>query len=89
MLDPRTPTDERLSLAFAPGDNSYPLINYEYAVVSTQQPDPTTAAAIRHFLLWSISLEGGNGPKYLDMVHFIQLPDFIRALSENQINRIH
>ena len=88
VLDPRTPTDERLSLAFAPGDNSYPLINYEYAVVSTQQPDPTTAAAIRHFLLWSISLEGGNAPKYLDMVQFIQLPDFIRALSENQINRI-
>ena len=42
-LDPRTPADERLSLVFAPGDDSYPLINYEYAVVSTKQPDPATA----------------------------------------------
>lgn len=88
-LDPRTPADERLSLAFAPGHNSYPLINYEYAVVSAQQPDPGTAAAIRHFLLWAVAIEGGNAPKYLDAVQFIPLPDFIRALSENQINRIH
>jgi phosphate transport system substrate-binding protein len=51
-LDPRTPPDERLSLVFAPGDNSYPLINYEYAVVSTDQASPETAAALRHFLLW-------------------------------------
>jgi phosphate transport system substrate-binding protein len=88
-LDPRTPPDERLSLAFAPGENSYPLINYEYAVVSTRQHNPSTAAAIRRFLLWSISVEGGNAPKYLGAVQFIPLPDFIRALSENQINRIH
>jgi len=88
-LDPRTPADERLSLTFAPGDNSYPLINYEYVVVAAQQPDAATAAAIRYFLLWTIAVEGGNAQKYLDAVQFIPLPDFIRALSENQINRIH
>lgn len=87
-LDRRTPADERLSLVFAPGDNSYPLINYEYAVVSTRQSDPATAAAIRRFLLWAIATDGGNSPKYLDAVRFIALPDFIRALSENQIGRI-
>jgi len=88
-LDPRTPADERLSLAFAPGTHSYPLINYEYAVVSTDQPNPATADAVRQFLLWAVSAEGGNAAKYLDAVQFIPLPDFIRALSENQINRIH
>jgi phosphate transport system substrate-binding protein len=88
VLDPRTPADERLSLVFAGGDNSYPLINYEYVVVSTRQPKPETAAALRHFLLWAISPGGGNAPKYLDAVGFIPLPDFIRALSENQINLI-
>jgi len=87
-LDRRTPADERLSLVFAPGKDSYPLINYEYVVVSTQQPDAATAAAIRNFLLWTISPEGGNASAYLNDVHFIPLPDFIRALSENQINRI-
>jgi phosphate transport system substrate-binding protein len=88
VLDPRTPPDERLSLVFAPGDNSYPLINYEYAIVSKRQADPDKAAALRQFLLWAVSLEGGNAPKYLDAVGFIPLPDFIRALSENQINSI-
>jgi phosphate transport system substrate-binding protein len=87
-LDPRTPKDERLSLVFAPGDGSYPLINYEYVVVSTKQADPTTATALQRFLLWAVSIEGGNAPKYLDPVGFIPLPDFIRALSEKQIKEI-
>jgi phosphate transport system substrate-binding protein len=87
-LDPRTPADERLTLVFAPGDRSYPLINYEYMVVSTSQGNSQTAEALRHFLLWAISAEGGNAPKYLDTVGFIPLPTFIRALSENQIDRI-
>jgi phosphate transport system substrate-binding protein len=87
-LDRRTPADERLSLVFAPGDDSYPLINYEYAVVSTRQPDKEVAKAIRDFLLWANSPLGGNTSKYLDAVHFIPLPDFIRALNEKQIRRI-
>jgi phosphate transport system substrate-binding protein len=88
VLDPRTPPDERLSLVFATGDDSYPLINYEYVVVLIRQPNPETAAALRKFLLWAISLQGGNAPKYLDAVGFIPLPDFIRGLSEHQINLI-
>jgi phosphate transport system substrate-binding protein len=87
-LDSRTPPDERLSLVFAPGDDSYPLINYEYAVVSTRQPDPAAAKALRDFLLWANSPLGGNTPKYLDAVHFVALPDFIRASSEKQIRKI-
>jgi phosphate transport system substrate-binding protein len=87
-LDHRTPADERLSLVFAPGDNSYPLINYEYAVVSTRQPKAEVAKAIRDFLLWANSPLGGNSSKYLDAVHFIPVPDFIRALNEKQIRRI-
>src|SRR6516225_3423089 len=62
-LDARTPLDERLSLVYAPGDNSYPLINYEYAVVSTRQRDPAVAKAVRNFLLWANSPVGGNTPK--------------------------
>ncbi|MFZ0499727.1 MAG: phosphate ABC transporter substrate-binding protein PstS [Steroidobacteraceae bacterium] len=88
MLDSRTPPDERLSLVFAPGAKSYPLINYEYVVVSKRQMDGATAAALRGFLLWTISLDGGNGNKYLDRVGFIALPDFIRGMSEHQIGLI-
>jgi phosphate transport system substrate-binding protein len=88
MLDSRTPPDERLSLVFAPGEKSYPLINYEYVVVSKSQADGATAAALRGFLLWTISLDGGNAGKYLDTVGFIPLPDFIRGMSEHQISLI-
>ena len=87
-LDPRTPPYERITLIFAPGDDSYPLINYEYAVVSKRQPDAATADALRTFLLWSISEIGGNNAKYLKPVGFIPLPDFIRGLSEAQIGQI-
>ena len=68
-----------------PARASYPLVNYEYAVVSTKQPDAATAAAMQRFLMWSIALNGGNANKFLDAVGFIPLPDFIRALSERQI----
>ena len=88
VLDPRTPPDERLSLVFATGDDSYPLINYEYAVVSKSQPDAATAAALRRFMLWAIAIDGGNAPNYLSSIGFVPLPDFIRGLSEAQINEI-
>jgi phosphate transport system substrate-binding protein len=87
-LDPRTPPYERITLIFAPGEDSYPLINYEYAIVSKRQPDAATADALRTFLLWSISGIGGNSAKYLKPVGFIPLPDFIRGLSERQIGEI-
>ena len=87
-LDPRTPPYERISLVYAPGDNSYPIINYEYAVVSKTQPDAATASAVRAFLRWAMSVTGGNNEKYLGPVGFIPLPDFIRGLSEAQIKKI-
>jgi phosphate transport system substrate-binding protein len=87
-LDPRTPPYERISLVFAPGDDSYPLINYEYALVSKAQPDAATAEALRAFLLWAISATGGNSETYLKPVGFIPLPDFVRGLSEAQIAEI-
>lgn len=86
-LGPRTPADERLTLVNAPGANAYPLINYEYAVVSTKQANPATAAAIRKFLLWAIAPDEAN-EKYLDAVHFIALPAHIWVLSHDQIEAI-
>jgi phosphate transport system substrate-binding protein len=88
MLTPRTPPDERLTLVYAPGANSYPLINYEYAMVDQQQPSPQVASAVTNFLLWCISPQGGSAQSFLDPVHFIALPTSIRARSEIQIAKI-
>jgi phosphate transport system substrate-binding protein len=87
-LGVRTPADERLSLVFAPGDASYPLVNYEYAVVSTKQPNPEVAAALRRFLLWVI-LPSEENADYLERVHFVPLPPHIWELSQAQIQLIH
>ena len=86
-LGPRTPADERLSLVYAPASGAYPLVNYEYAVVSTKQADPATAAALRRFLLWSI-VPSETNEAYLDTVHFIPLPPHTWELSQAQIQSI-
>jgi phosphate transport system substrate-binding protein len=92
-LTPRTPPDERLTLAFAPGPRSYPLINYEYAVVHAgvegRAQAGATASALRAFLLWCIDPQGGSASRLLSPLHFIALPPGIHALSETQIDRIH
>jgi len=87
-LTPRTPPDERLTLVFAPGEDSYPLINYEYAIVARKQPTQQAATEIGNFLLWCISPQGGSAPGFLEPVHFIALPTPIRARSEIQIAKI-
>jgi phosphate transport system substrate-binding protein len=86
-LGVRTPADERLSLVFAPGDASYPLVGYEYAVVSRKQPSPEIAAALRRFLLWTI-VPSETKQGYLDKVHLVPLPPHIWELSQAQIQLI-
>lgn len=84
----KTPKDERISLIFAPGAESYPIINYEYALVSRRQPSGDTAAALRDFLNWGISKTGGNAPHYMTAVHFVALPPSVVQLSQAQIAEI-
>jgi phosphate transport system substrate-binding protein len=87
-LSGKTPTDESISLIFAPGDESYPIINYEYAIVNSSQPDVATADQIKAFLTWAISPDGGNSPRFLDQVSFVALPPGIVKLSQAQIDKI-
>jgi phosphate transport system substrate-binding protein len=86
-LTPRTPADQRLSLVNAPGANAYPLVNYEYAIVSTKQESQEAAKAIRKFLLWAIAPTETN-EKYLEDAHFIALPAHIWVMSHDQIQTI-
>jgi phosphate transport system substrate-binding protein len=84
----KTPKDERISLIFAPGAQSYPIINYEYAIIKAQ-PNPETAAAVKAFLEWAISPNGGSAPHYLKAVNFVALPSQIASLSKAQLEMIH
>jgi phosphate transport system substrate-binding protein len=84
----KTPANERLSLIFAPGADSYPIINYEYVIVNRKQPSPETAAALREFFTWAISPSGGSAPHFLNQVNFVPLPVPIARLSQAQIGEI-
>ncbi len=86
---PKTPRDERISMIFAPGENSYPIINYEYVMVHAKQPSAELAEEIKQFLSWAVSPTGGNAMGYLKQVNFLPLPESARKLTEAQINKIH
>ncbi len=89
QLIAKTPADERISLVFAPGANSYPIINYEYAIVNDHQANPAMASALRAFLSWCVDTQEGNARRFLRQVRFIALPPRISALSRKQIAKIH
>ncbi len=88
VMVPKTPQDERISLIFAPGAESYPIINYEYALVSRRQPSAEMAAALRKFFTWAISRNGGSTPHFMAAVHFVPLPAPVVKLSQAQIAQI-
>ena len=83
-----TPADERVSLVFAPGRRSYPLVNYEYALVRARQPNAEAGRDLAQFLEWVVDPKGGNSAALLAPVHFVQLPQQVLELSRRQISKI-
>jgi phosphate transport system substrate-binding protein len=83
----KTPANETLSLINEPGANSYPIINYEYAIVNDKQSDGAKAEDIRAFLHWAVH-SGQSASTYLDAVDFQPLPAHVVSLSDAQISKI-
>jgi phosphate transport system substrate-binding protein len=81
-----TPPSETISMIDGPALTGYPIVNYEYAVVSTRQPDAAKASALKAFLRWIIST--GNQPKYVDAVGFQPLAAALVTLGQDQIAEI-
>ena len=81
-----TPPNETISMVDGPAANGYPIVNYEYAIVSTRQSDPVKARAIRAFLTWVITT--GNSAPYLNQVRFQPLPAAVVTLAAQQIAQI-
>ena len=81
-----TPPNETISMVDGPAANGYPIVNYEYAIVSTRQSDPAKARAIRAFLTWVITT--GNSAQYLNKGGFQPLPAAMVTLAAQQIARI-
>jgi phosphate transport system substrate-binding protein len=83
----KTPADETLSMINASVSGGYPIINYEYAIVSSKQSNGVVAEDIRAFLHWTVTT-GQSASLYLDAVNFEPLPASVVTLSDNQIAKI-
>lgn len=71
------PTNLAQSLIYTDGAQSYPIVNYEYLVVNTQQTEANKALAIRTFLAWAIDTSGGATSANLAKNNFIALPNSV------------
>jgi phosphate transport system substrate-binding protein len=81
-----TPPNETISMIDGPSADGYPIVNYEYAVVSTSQPNASVAASVRAFLSWVITT--GNHSSYLNPVGFQPLSPTVAQLGRAQIAEI-
>ncbi len=83
---PQTPANQVISLINGPAADGYPMVNYEYAIVYSNQKDPATAQTIQAFLHWVVT--DGSSPSFLDQFHFQPLPAAVAKLSDAQIAKI-
>jgi len=81
----KTPANGTISLIYGNINNGYPIVNYEYAIVSTHQSSTSTAKNIRSVLEWAINSKYGNSSSYLSQVNFQPLPSKVVAQSVKQI----
>jgi phosphate transport system substrate-binding protein len=81
-----TPPNETIAMIASTGGYGYPIVNYEYAIVSKQQPSAERAALIRNFLSWVVTT--GNGSSFVSPVNFQPLPPDLQKLSLDQIGEI-
>jgi phosphate transport system substrate-binding protein len=82
----QTPANQVVSLINGPAPDGYPIVNYEYAVVYSNQKDPAVAQTMQAFLHWAVT--DGNSQTYLDQFHFQPLPASVAKLSDAQIAKI-
>jgi phosphate transport system substrate-binding protein len=81
-----TPPNETMSIIDGPSPTGYPIVNFEYAIVSTRQPAAARASAIKAFLNWAITT--GNDGTYLNSYGFQPLPPAVVALGQRQVGEI-
>ena len=81
----KTPANGTISLIYGAAKGGYPIINYEYAIVSSDQSSSSTAKNIRSVLEWAINPKQGSATSYLSQVNFQPLPAKVAAQSVKQI----
>jgi phosphate transport system substrate-binding protein len=83
-----TPSSGTISMIYGSPAGGYPIVNYEYAIVSTKQPSALDAQAVKAVLAWAIDPSGGAASTYLDQVAFVPLPAAITSISTKLIAKV-
>jgi phosphate transport system substrate-binding protein len=83
-----TPPSEKLSMIYGPGATSYPIVNYEYALVNQNQPNAALQQDIQALLWYATLPQYGQSAYFLNQVGFVPLPPSIAQLTWAQINSI-
>jgi phosphate transport system substrate-binding protein len=83
-----TPKNGAVDMEYGSAPNGYPIVNYEYAIVPTKQPNAAAAQGVKATLAWAIDPIGGNAPTFLDPVHFVALPSQVVTISADLINKV-
>jgi phosphate transport system substrate-binding protein len=81
----KTPANGTISLIYGPISGGYPIVNYEYGIVSTNQSSSSSAKNVRSVLEWAINPKDGSATSYLSQVDFLALPTKVLAQSVKQI----
>ena len=84
----KTPKSGTISMIYGPATDGYPIVNYEYAIVDTHQSSALVAQAVKAILAWSMDLNNGNAPTFLDQVNFVALPPGVVTIAANLVSKI-
>jgi phosphate transport system substrate-binding protein len=87
-LASQMPSDLRQSLIYASGNESYPIVNYEYLMVKNQQADADTSLAVRTFFIWAINPDKGATAANLQSVNFVAMPSAVTPKVQNAVGKI-
>jgi phosphate transport system substrate-binding protein len=82
------PANLAVSLIYQPGAQSYPIVNFEYIIVKSNQSSADLGMAIRSFLAFAIDPTGGSSPTYLKAKQFIALPSSVVPPVQQAIAKI-
>ena len=74
---PLIPKNGTIALQYAPGKDSYPIADMEYVIVRQNQSSPAIASALKEFLNWAVSSDGGSSSKYLTEFNLVPLPSSV------------
>jgi len=82
------PSTGTLSLIYGPAKGGYPIVNFEYIVLKTNQSNATVAQGIKAFLAWAMDPTKGNSAMYLGPVGFQPLSSGALGISLALLKKI-